>query len=58
MNDLGWVWGGLTKRVRNVIGDRNARLIVWHNYLDAAGKWIDADGVMARNHYFGSTQTR
>jgi hypothetical protein len=47
IGDVGWVWGGLTKRVRNIMRDRNARLIVWRNHLDATGKWVDADGTMA-----------
>ena len=46
---VSWVWGGLTKRVRNILADRNARLIVWHNHLAADGKWVDADGMMAES---------
>jgi len=45
--DLGWIWGGLTKRTRNILKDPSARLIVWHNHYDNLGKWIDADGALA-----------
>lgn len=44
---LGWVWGGLTKRTRNILKNPNARLIVWHNHYDDLGKWVDADGDLA-----------
>lgn len=42
-----WVWGGLTRRTRNILADPNARLIVWRNHPYVDGKWVDADGIMA-----------
>jgi hypothetical protein len=48
ISDLAWVWGGLTKRVHNVLADPNARLITWQSHpKDATGKWVDSDGTMA-----------
>ena len=45
--ELGWVWGGLTKRTRNILKDPGVRLIIWHNHFDNLGKWVDADGALA-----------
>lgn len=44
---LGWVWGGLTKRTRNVLGDPKVRLIVWRSLPPVDGKWEDSEGMMA-----------
>lgn len=49
---LGGVWGGLTKRTRTILGDKNARLIIWRkNFYDAQDTWQDAAGEMSEETY-------
>ncbi len=51
LNDLGGVWGGLTKRTRTILGDKKAKLIAWRNFYDAEYKFLDAAGELSEMTY-------
>jgi hypothetical protein len=52
LDDLGGVWGGLTKRTRTILGDKKSKLIAWpQNFYDTHDNWIDATGEMSETTY-------
>lgn len=51
LDQLGNVWGGLTKRTRTVLGDRNAKLVVFQNHYDEKHNWTDATGRLSEQTF-------
>ena len=52
IDDVGGVWGGLTKRTRTILGDKKSKLIAWtRNFYDAQDNWIDAAGEVSEVTY-------
>jgi len=50
IDDLSGVWGGLTKRTRTILGEKNFKLVTWQNIYQN-NKWSDAKGEMSATTY-------
>lgn len=53
-DELGGVWGGLTKRVRTVTGNKNCTLISWEGHepqTDSKGTYLDQIGEVTELTY-------
>jgi hypothetical protein len=53
-DDVGGVWGGLTRRVRTILGDKKtkAKLVVWpENFYDENNEWTDSTGAISEVTY-------
>jgi hypothetical protein len=49
IDEIGGVWGGLTKRVRTVLQKDKAYLVVWTDHTkDDQNNWIDSTGVISK----------
>ena len=53
IDQLGNVWGGLTKRTRTILGDRNAKrkLVAFDNHYDEQRNWKDATGRLSEQTF-------
>jgi hypothetical protein len=50
INELGNVWGGLTKRTQTILG-RKAKIIAFQNHYDEQHKWKDATGRLSEQTF-------